>query len=156
MEQEQTQPEPENLTADLLNVPERVKAFNQEYEIKRFNIGQLMRAGEHIAPLGYLVQFASQADIGGLLTEALTSAGKPALGLLSVAIEQPVEWFDDKDPIEAYELLAAVVEKNVRYFFDCKQRIDVATARIKKAIPEKVIPLSGELSTLSSAADTAH
>lgn len=151
MEQEQPRQEPKPSAADLLNIPERVTAFGQEYEIKRFNIGQLMRAGEHIAPLGYLLQFAAQTDIGGLLTEALTSAGKPALGLLSVAIEQPVEWFDDKDPIEAYELLAAVVEKNVRYFFDSKKRIDAATARVKKAIPN-----SGESSTLSSATDTAH
>lgn len=151
---EQEQPhsqEPDHITVDLLNVPERVKAFGQEYDIKRFNIGQLMRAGEHIAPLGYLLQFAAEADMGALLTEALTSAGKPALGLLSVAIEQPVEWFDDKDPIEAYVLLAVVVEKNVRYFFDSKQRIDAATERIKKAIPG-----SGKSSDLLSATDTAH
>lgn len=133
-EVQQTQESPVN---DVLNVPEVVKAFGKEYQVKRFNVGQLMQAAEHMAPLAYLIEFAQQGNIASLLMEILATARKPALGLLSVASEEPIEWLEGQDPIEAYELLAAYVERNARYFFDSgnRARIDAATARIKRAIP---------------------
>ena len=153
MDAETQQEEQQSPTADLLNVPEVVKAFGKEYQVRRFNIGQLMQAAEHIAPLSYLIQIAQQGDVVGLLMEVLATARKPALGLLSVASEEPVEWLEEQDPIDAYELLAAYVERNARYFFDSenKRRLDAATARIKGAIPASGQPLID-----SSATTTAH
>lgn len=154
MDSDVQQREPqESTTPDLLNVPETVKAFGKEYQVKRLSVGQLMQAAEHVAPLSYLIEVAQQGNVISLLMEVLATARKPALGLLSVASEEPVEWLEEQDPIEAYELLAAYVERNARYFFDSenKRRLDAATARIKAAIP-----LSGPELTPSSVTDTAH
>lgn len=141
---------------DILNTPEIVKAFGKEYEIRRFPLGPLTRAAEHLAPLGYLMRSVTGAeiDVGHLIAQALISAGEPALGLLSVATEEPVEWLEDKDPVEAFELLSVVIEKNVRYFFapDNKARLEAAFARIKTAVQTE----SGRSATSSVPVDTAH
>lgn len=146
----------ENSTQDLLNSPTSVKAFGREYQIKRFALGPLTRAAEHLAPLGYLMRSVTggEIDIGQMIAQALISAGEPALGLLSVATEEPVEWLEDKDPVEAFELLSVVIEKNVRYFFapDNKARIEAAFARIKTAVQTE----SGKSVTSSPPVDTAH
>lgn len=153
METETQEQSQESSADDLLNAPETVKAFGKEYEVKRLNIGQLMQAAEHLAPLGYLIEFAQQSNVASLLMEVLATARKPALGLLSVATEEPIEWLEEQDPIDAYELLSHYVERNARYFFgsENKRRIEAATARMKKAIP-----VSGAQSTPLSDTDTAH
>lgn len=152
MEQEQPQvKEPESIVEELVNAPEKIPAFGKEYDIKRFTVGQLMQAAEHIAPLSYLIEIAQQGNAVSLLMEVLATARKPALGLLSIATEEPIEWLEQQDPIEAYEVLAGTVERNARYFFDPenKRRLEAATARIKKAIPD-----SGKPSIPSLATDT--
>lgn len=138
---------------DVLNVPETVKAFGKEYEVKRFSVGQLLQAAEYIAPLSYLAEIFHSADIG-LLMQLLVEARKSALGLLSISTQEPVEWLEQQDPIDAYELLAANVERNARYFFDSgnRRRLEAATARIKRAIPAT----GGVSSTVSPEPDTAH
>lgn len=146
----------ENEVNDLLNTPETVEAFGRKYKIKRFSLGQLTRAAEHLAPLGYLMRSVtgSDIDIGQMIAQGLATAGEPALGLISVATEEPVEWLEDKDPVEALELLSHIVEKNVRYFFapDNKARIEAAYARVKTAVQNE----SGKSVTSSSPVDTAH
>ena len=133
-----------------------VEAFGKKYEIRRFALGPLTRAAEHLAPLGYLMRSvtAGEIDIGNLIAQALISAGEPALGLLSVATEEPVEWLEDKDPVEAFELLSVIIEKNVRYFFapDNKARLEAAFARIKTAVQTE----SGLSAISSPPVDTAH
>jgi hypothetical protein len=121
---------------DLINTPVKVKAFGREHEVRRFPLGKMQRAVEHIAPLGYLMRSASQGDIIETLVQALAMGGPPAIGLLSVQTEEPPEWLEDKDPIEGVELLAAIVEVNARYFFDSEnlERLKRAGARIQKVI----------------------
>lgn len=140
-------------TDDLLNLSETVEAFGKKYEIKRLNVGQLMQAAEHMAPLAYLIEVAQLGNVSSLLMEVLATARKPALGLLSIATEEPVEWLEEQDPIDAYDLLSYYVQRNARYFFDSenKRRIEAATARIKA-----VIPASGAQLTPLSDTDTAH
>jgi hypothetical protein len=144
-----------NSTDDLLNTPETVQAFGREYKIKRFALGPLTRAAEHLAPLGYLMRSVTgnEVDIGQMIAQALATAGEPALGLISVATEEPIEWLEDKDPIEALELLSVIVEKNVRYFFAPanKSRIEAAFARIRKAVQTE----SGKSVISSAPGDTA-
>jgi hypothetical protein len=141
---------------DLLNTPETVQAFGKTYQIKRLSLIQLTRAAEHMAPLGYLMRSVtgSEIDIGQMIAQALISAGEPALGLLSVATEEPVEWLEDKDPVEALELLSVVIEKNIRYFFapGNKTRIEAAYARVKTAVQTA----SGKSAISSAPVDTAH
>lgn len=144
---------------DLLNTPETVEAFGKKYVIKRFSVGQLTRAAEHLAPLGYLVRSAmatmnSPEQAGELIAQTLSVAGPPALGLLSVATEEPIEWLEEQDPIEALELLSFTVARNARYFFvpANRDRLIAAVQRIKTAMQTA----SGKSATSSLPVDTAH
>lgn len=154
MEQEQ-----QDSATEVVNHPKIVKAFGEEYQIKRFTLGPLIRALPHIAPLGYLMRSLTKADAADVLVNALALGGEPAIGLISVATSQPVEWFEDKDPIEGVELLTEIIEANVPYFFDSAnlERIKNACARLGKVVEDHAPkPNSGEFSTSSSVADTAH
>lgn len=137
---------------DLVNAAIKVKAFGQEYEIRRFALGKLSRALEHIAPLGYLMR-AAGADSATALVNALALGGPPAVGLISVAIEEPIEWLEDKDPAEASELVAAIIEVNAPYFFDSQnaKKFKAAFKRIEKVIET----YGGATSTNSSNTDTS-
>ncbi len=148
-EQKQSQVE----SAKVVNFPRKVPAFGKEYEVQELTLGPMIRALPHIAPLGYLLRSVTKSDATDLLVNALALSGEPALGLLSVITEEPIEWLEDKDPIDGLELLTAHVEANVDYFFDLArlERIKNACARLGKVIEQK----SGEFSTSSSATDTA-
>ena len=137
---------------EIVNAAIKVKAFGQEYEIRRFALGKLSRALEHIAPLGYLMR-AAGADAATALVNALALGGPPAVGLISVAIEEPIEWLEDKDPAEAAELVAAIIEVNAPYFFDSQnaEKFKAAFKRIEQVINK----YGGSTPTTSSAGDTA-
>lgn len=104
---------------DIVNHPRQVTAFGREYQVKRFTIGQLARAAEYIAPLGYLLRSAAEGDMIDLVVKALSMGGEPALGLLVVITGEPPEWLEEQDdPIGGLELLTASTEANASYFFD--------------------------------------
>ena len=104
---------------EVVNEPKQVQAFGRKYEIARFNVGQLIRALPHIAPLSYLAQSAGKIDATQMAVQVLNIGGEPALGLVSVAISEPVEWIEEQDDvIGGFDLLVEVIEKNARYFFD--------------------------------------
>lgn len=121
---------------DIVNYPRKVPAFGKTYEVKRFAIGQLARAAEYIAPLGYLLRSAVEGDTIDLLVKSLSMGGEPAMGLLAVVTEEPVEWLEEQDPIEGLELLTATVEANAHYFFDSAnlERIKALGKRIEVVI----------------------
>lgn len=135
---------------DLVNASVKVKAFGNEYEIKRFALGKLSRAMEHIAPMGYLLR-AVGGDPATLLVNALSVGGPPALGLISIAIEEPIEWLEDKDPAEAAELLSHIIERNAPYFFD-SQNVERFKAAFKRI--EKVIETHGGATSIPSSSTT--
>ena len=159
MEDQQTKQQPD-LASEVVNFPKKVKAFGREYEIKRFTLGPLIRSLPFLSPLGYLLRMAGQPlDAGVIATQVLALGGEPALGLISVATEEPIEWLEDKDPLEAADLLAEIVEVNAPYYFDSAnlERIKGVAARIGKVIEDHAPkPNSGEFSTSSSVADMAH
>lgn len=137
MEDQRT--EQPDLAAEVVNFPRQVKAFGREYEIKRFTLGPLIRSLPHLAPLGYLMRMAGQPiDAGVIATQILAVGGEPALGLISVATEEPIEWLEDKDPLEAAALLAEIVEVNAPYFFDSAnlEKIKGIAARLGKVIED--------------------
>jgi hypothetical protein len=157
--EDQAKQHPSSTAAEIVNFPKRVSAFGREYEIKRFTLGPLIRALPHIAPLGYLMRSVTRADASEILVNALALAGEPALGLISVATEEPVEWFEDKDPLDGLEILTEIVEANVPYFFDSAnlERLKSAFARLGKVIEEHAPKAdSGAQSEFSSVADMAH
>jgi len=132
------QPSQPSTAEEIVNYPSKVKAFGREYEVKRFSVGQLIRAMPHLAPLGYILRSASSdPDPAQMLVAAMQLAGEPALGLLSVAISEPVEWIEEQDdPIGGFELLVAVVEKNAAYFFapENVDRLKAAFSRLQSTI----------------------
>lgn len=141
-----------SVLTQMVNAPRKVRAFGREYEIKRFTMGPLVRALPHLAPLGYLLRSAPRADIAELLVNGLVLAGEPALGLISVATEEPIEWLEDKDPLEGLELLTEIIEINASYFFDSANvgRIKGAFARMEKIVNEHAKQSAGpESSTIS-------
>src|SRR5215207_9381049 len=93
----------------IVNEPVAVKAFGRTYMIGKFTMGPLIRALPHIAPLGYLLRSASKADITEMLVTSLSVGGEPALGLISVATSEPLEWLEDKDPLDGLEVLVTTV-----------------------------------------------
>lgn len=133
MEQQQ-----ESAAAKIVNFPKSVPAFGKTYEVRELTLGPLIRALPHIAPLGYLMRSLSKADAADVLVNALALAGEPALGLISVVTEEPVEWLEDKDPVEALELLTEIVEASADYFFDSEklERIKRAFTRLGKIVEE--------------------
>lgn len=145
-------PEQKQDLPDIVNSPVPVKAFGKEYQVRRFPLGKMQRAVEHIAPLGYLMRSATQGDIVETLVQALSMGGPPAIGLLCVQTEEPPEWIEEQDPIEGVELLAAIVEVNARYFFDSGnlERLKAAGGRIQKVIET----FGGATSTNSSNTNT--
>lgn len=124
--------------ARIVNFPKTVPAFGKEYQVRELTLGPLIRALPHIAPLGYLMRSLSKADAADVLVNALALAGEPAMGLISVVTEEPVEWLEDKDPVEALELLTEIVEASADYFFDSDklERIKKAFTRLGKVIEE--------------------
>lgn len=156
----ETEQQPATLLNEIVNYPRKVKAFGKEYEVKRFAIGQLARAAEYIAPLGYLMRSAEQADMADLIVKALSLGGEPALGLLMVVTEEPIEWLEEQDPIEGMELLTSTVEANGSYFFDSAnlEKLKAMGRRIERVI-KTFGPKSDagtQSSMTSSEPDTAH
>lgn len=115
----------------IVNEPVIVHAFGREYSIGKFTMGPLIRAAHHIAPLGYLLRSATKADITDLLVTSLSIAGEPALGLISVATSEPLEWLEMQDPLEGAEILMTVIERNADYFFDPKNLAKMADLRAR-------------------------
>jgi len=128
--------EAQSTTEEVMNDPVLVEAFGRKYQIRRFNVGQLLRAAPYLSPLSYVLISAveNKVDTGTLVARILATAGEPVVGLVSVAISEPAEWIEEQDDsIGALELLTATVEKNARYFFDSAnaERIKAAFARLQ-------------------------
>lgn len=145
------------LLQDLVNAPTSVKAFGQTYQIKRFGLGQAARALQYIGPFGYLLKniqalpkdengkvIASAEEMMDLAVTAIAISGDSVIGLISVAISEPVEWLEDKDPMDGLEVLAAALEKNMDFFSQANiERARRLFGRLTAAIPA----LGGDTST---------
>jgi hypothetical protein len=139
---------------ELVNVPVTVKAFGKKYEIQKFNLGQTTRALEYIGTFRYAISALTRpdADVVSILLGAIAVSGDTALGLISVATSEPVEWLETQDTMEGLEVLTAVIEKNADFFSQENiQRVKGMFGRLQSKIPA----LGGDTSTPSSDTDTA-
>lgn len=110
-------------TEQIVNAPTRVKAFGKEYGIKQLSIGQVFQASAHIARMALVFQAWGQMQhletvqerVAGIM-EAIGYSGESFVGLISVAITEPVEWVREQDSMEALTILAAVIDKNLPLF----------------------------------------
>jgi hypothetical protein len=137
---------------NVVNLPIPVKAFGQEWEIKKFSIGQIAQAMTYLGPLQYVVQELadkpqplSSGQIASVVLAALSISGESIIGLLSVAISQPAEWIQAQDDeLGALRLLTATVEKNTHFFSQENiAEYKELVGRLQQAIPA----LSGLTST---------
>lgn len=161
-----TQPTPESdlpksgLT-DLVNTPVTVAAFGKSYEIKQLSIGQAFQASAHIARLA--LAFESWPQIMALPTaqerianvmEVIAFSEDSVIGLISVAIREPdIEWIKRQDSMEAMDVIAAIVEKNLPLF--SPENIERIKGKFGGLLG-RISELGGPTSTTSSSTDTAH
>lgn len=118
---------------EIVNAPRIVPAFGKSYEIRRFTLGPAFRAAEFVAPFGFLfktiLNFPRETDDKGrtqikatqdqfieLAVTAISISGPSAIGLISIATGEPIEWLEDKDPFDGIEILSALLEKNIDFF----------------------------------------
>lgn len=151
---------------EIVNAPAIVKAFGREYAIKRFSMAQVFRSVEHVAPFSYVLKqilmlprqeitlpdgkkqqqilITDQQKMEFAIT-ALSISGPSALGLISVATNEPIEWLemDDKNPLDGLRVLAAVLEKNLDFF--TPENIDEVT-RMVGGLTRAVVAFSGSTS----------
>lgn len=116
---------------EIVNTPTPVKAFGREYQIRRFSMAQVFRSMEYVAPFGFVLQniLALPRDAKGMpilspeqktqfIVTALSISGPSALGLISVATNEPVEWLEQPqhNPFDGLEILSEVLAKNLDFF----------------------------------------
>lgn len=157
-------PEPESPRgglADLVNTPITVQAFGKSYEIKQLSIGQAFQASAHIARLA--LAFESWPQIMALPTaqerianvmEVIAFSEDSVIGLISVAIREPdIEWIKQQNSMEAMDVIAAVVEKNLPLF--SPENVERIKAKFGGLL-ERMSALGGPTSTTLSSTDTGH
>lgn len=147
----------------ILNLPETVTAFGREYQLRRFNLGQLAQALEWAGFIGVLVVQAMKLETKPTEEQLVTfiaqgvGVSSPAfLPIISIATQEPIEWLSERDQpedlIDAMRIFVKAVIKNRDFFTPAN--IERFKAMFAELAPE--IPTSGgESSTISSTEDTA-
>lgn len=110
-------------TEQIVNAPVIVAAFGKEYPIRQFSIGQVFQASAHIARMALV--FQSWGEIQKLETynervaavmETVAYYGESVVGLIAVATNESAEFVNKQDALEALDVLAALVDKNLPLF----------------------------------------
>jgi hypothetical protein len=153
----------------IVNLPETVKAFADEhgekrqYQIRRFNLGQLAQALEWAGFIGVLVvqamrlnQNPSEEELVTFIAQGVGVSSPAFLPIISIATQEPVEWLSERDQpedlIDATRIFVKAVVKNRDFFTPAN--LDKFRGLFAELAPE--IPTSGgPSSTISSTEDTA-
>ena len=149
----------ESALKELVNAPDKVKAFGRTYEIGKFTFGPMTQALEYVGPMGYLLRKlqAFPRDKKGNLkvnademlefaVTAISISGPSVMGLVSIATKEPVEWLEQQDPIDGLAVFAKVVEKNLDFF--SRENIDRVT-QLLGGLQGRIPTLGGDTSTTS-------
>jgi hypothetical protein len=167
-EQRQPRPSTPSETEQMSNPARLVKAFGRTYEIRRFCMAQCFDSVEFVAPFGFVLQnilalpkekytdaqgkeqtrvVATPEQMTQFAITALSISGPSALGLISVATGEPVEWLRmaDKDPFDGLEILSAVLEKNLDFF--TPENLERLT-RLLNGLSTATFAFSGKTSTI--------
>lgn len=154
-------PAPQSSTEQITNPPTLVPAFGKTYPIARFNLRQAFDSLEFIAPFGFLLEQItafprdeegkfrpSQKQLIELAITAISVSGPSALGLISVATHEPVEWLGEQsNPMDGFKILAAVLGHNLDFF--SPENIAEAT-RMFDGLQRAILTIGGSTSTTSS------
>jgi hypothetical protein len=165
---EQPRPQFPTETEQMSNPPRLVSAFGKAYEIRRFSMAQVFDSVEFVAPFGFVLQnimalpkekyidekdgkekvrvVATPEQMTQFAVTALSISGPSALGLISVATGEPVEWLrmPDKNPFDGLEILSAVLEKNLDFF--TPENIGKLT-KLLNGLSSATLAFSGKTST---------
>jgi hypothetical protein len=147
----------------VVNLPETVKAFGREYQLRRFNLGQLAQALEWAGFIGVLVVQAMKLETKPTEEQLVTfiaqgvGVSSPAfLPIVSIATQEPVEWLSERDQpedlIDAMRIFVKAVVKNKDFFTPANiERFKAMFAELAPTTPTS----GGPSSTISSTEDTA-
>lgn len=147
----------------ILNLPETVTAFGREYQLRRFNLGQLAQALEWAGFIGVLVVQAMKLETKPTEEHLVTfiaqgvGVSSPAfLPIISIATQEPVEWLSERDQpedlIDAMRIFVKAVVKNRDFFTPANiERFKAMFAELAPITPTS----GGPSSTISSTEDTA-
>jgi hypothetical protein len=144
----------------IVNLPETVKAFGREYQIRRFNLGQLAQALEWAGYIGVLVVQAmklganpANEDIIAFVAQGVGVSSPAFLPIISIATQEPVEWLQERDEPEdfvaAVEIFAKAVQKNRDFF--TPENIARFKAMFASLVP--ATPISGGTSSTNSSTE---
>jgi hypothetical protein len=147
----------------IFNLPETVSAFGREYQIRRFNLGQLAQALEWAGFIGVLVVQAmklgtkpTEEELVTFIAQGVGVSSPAFLPIISIATQEPVEWLSERDEpedlIDAVRIFVKAVVKNRDFFTPANlDRFKAMFAELAPTIPTS----GGPSSTISSTEDTA-
>lgn len=157
-----TQPAPmdnsANGLAGVVNLPTTVHAFGKSYDIKQLSIGQAFAASAHIARVtlvfGAVPEIQQLQTFGERLSgvlQVISSSEESVVGLLSVVTGESEDFIKQQNSMEALEVFAVVIEKNLPLFSpENLTRIKTRFA----GLLERISALGGVTSTTSLEPDT--
>ena len=147
----------------ILNLPETVSAFGREYQIRRFNLGQLAQALEWAGFIGVLVVQAmklgtkpTEEELVTFIAQGVGVSSPAFLPIISIATQEPIEWLGERDEpedlIDAVRIFVKAVVKNRDFFTPANlDRFKAMFAELAPTTPTS----GGPSSTISSTGDTA-
>lgn len=108
----------------IVNLPESVHAFGREYQIGKFNLGQMAQALEYSGYIGVLIIQAlkmnsqpTQEELISFITQGVAVSSPALVPIISIATKEPVQWVEEQeDTIGGLEIFAKVVQKNRDFF----------------------------------------
>jgi hypothetical protein len=160
--------QPQAQLSKVVNLPELVKAFADEngvkrqYQIRRFNLGQLAQALEWAGFIGVLVVQAmklgtkpTEEELISFVAQGIGVSSPAFLPIISIATQEPLEWLSERDQpedlIDAARIFVKAVVKNKDFF--TPENIEGFKTMFAELVP--ATPTSGGTSsTTSSTEDT--
>ena len=139
----------------IANLPELVPAFGKEYEIRKFNVGQMAQALEYAGYIGVLIVQAmrmgtdpSQEELITFVSQGIGVSSPAFIPIISIATKEPIQWIEEQeDHLGALEIFAKAVQKNRDFFTpDNVEQVKQIFAGLLPAIQTS----GGESSTTSS------
>lgn len=109
----QTLPQPTTVTVTLTN------GQTDTIEAREFTFGQLPKVMKYSESIyGNVAHLASadKLDTATMVTELLSSGGDDFMRLIGLSIQRDRDWFDLLPIDAAIDVVAAVVEVNMRFF----------------------------------------
>jgi hypothetical protein len=143
----------------IVNLPETVSAFGREYQIGKFNLGQMAQALEYAGYIGVLVVQAmklgtspSEEQLISFAAQGIGISSPAFIPIISIATKEPIQWLEEQDDaVGGLRIFIKAVLKN-RDFFTPEN-----VAQVKQIFAELLPTIQtsgGESSTASSVPDT--